>query len=357
VLYAFQGGQDAQAPREPLIAVDGTLYGVARGGAHGYGAVYAVTLGGTESLLYSFQGGLDGSDPIGGLLEVNGSLYGVTQLGGDGTGFVDGKIFAVSLSGSEQQVAAFKRSVGNGPTGGLVRLGASLYGALTSLGGTRADPNPYGSIYKLTPSGRVRLVYAFTSASPPVSQAYWPVGPLLPYQGALYGVATRGPVADAGTVFRVTPGGTETTLYSFGEGVNPNAGLARVGNVFYGTTPGGGRNGSCGTIFAVAADGTERTVHDFAFPFPSGDGCLPYSGLTAVGDTLYGTTFHGGDRDVGTVFSFRAGGGGYKTIYSFGQYAGDAYEPAGPLLFLGGTLYGTSTGGGLGSGTVFSLTP
>ena len=67
---------------------------------------------------------------------------------------------------------------------------------------------------------------------------------------------TAGPTVD-GTVFKITPGGTLTTLYSFcsqsgcTDGYYSLAGLIQAtdGN-FYGTTSGGGANGD-GTVFKI----------------------------------------------------------------------------------------------------------
>ena len=61
--------------------------------------------------------------------------------------------------------------------------------------------------------------------------------------GNFYGTTSDGGANSGGTVFKITPGGTLTTLYSFAgsDGADPYAGLVQGsdGN-FYGTTCVGG---------------------------------------------------------------------------------------------------------------------
>src|SRR5208282_6384104 len=69
--------------------------------------------------------------------------------------------------------------------------------------------------------------------------------------GNFYGTTSGGGVYDQGTAFKVTPGGTLTTLYTFcsqincTDGAEPDAGLVQGTNGnFYGTTVNGGANGT-----------------------------------------------------------------------------------------------------------------
>jgi uncharacterized repeat protein (TIGR03803 family) len=87
--------------------------------------------------------------------------------------------------------------------------------------------------------------------------------------GDLYGTAPYGGANSGGTVFKVTPAGTVTTLYSFcaqlncADGKTPLAGLVLATNgIFYGTTSAGGLNGD-GTVFSITSAGTETTLHRF----------------------------------------------------------------------------------------------
>jgi uncharacterized repeat protein (TIGR03803 family) len=101
---------------------------------------------------------------------------------------------------------------------------------------------------------------------------------------------------------------TETNLYSFvssPDGALPQAGLIQGtdGN-FYGTTIYGGTNScGCGTVFRISPSGTETTLYSFVGS-PS-DGVFPRSGLVQGSDgNFYGTTEGGGTSNNGAVFRF-----------------------------------------------------
>ncbi len=114
--------------------------------------------------------------------------------------------------------------------------------------------------------------------------------------------SSRGGASGYGTVFEVTPDGTETVLHSFTGGTDgsyPAAGLLRdaKGNL-YGTTTGGGSDGY-GTVFRVTMTGTETVLHSFT----GSDGYYPIAGLVKdANGNLYGTTEFGGSHGSGTVF-------------------------------------------------------
>ncbi len=126
--------------------------------------------------------------------------------------------------------------------------------------------------------------------------------------GNFYGTTYSGGagIYGNGTVFKITPTGTLTTLYSFctqsgcADGDNPAAGLVQGtdGN-FYGTTTGGGANNG-GTVFKITPTGTLTTLYSFDFT----DGRTPFAGLVQATDgNFYGTTVSGGASADGTVFS------------------------------------------------------
>jgi uncharacterized repeat protein (TIGR03803 family) len=159
-------------------------------------------------------------------------------------------------------------------------------------------------------------------------------------------------------VFSLSTSGRETLLHSFrggsyNDGADPVSGVNAVVQTLYGTTARGGGSGD-GTVFSITPTGTETVLHSFS----GSDGSGPVASPLNVGTgTLYGTTENGGANGDGTVFSIRTSGYGYTVLYSFrgGQ---DGAHPLSGVVELNGKLYGTTSAGGAhNSGTVFSLKP
>ena len=121
--------------------------------------------------------------------------------------------------------------------------------------------------------------------------------------GNFYGTTEFGGANNGnGTVFKITPSGALTTLYDFAgsDGFEPQAGLVQGsdGN-FYGTTTGGGANNGKGTVFKITPSGALTTLYSFA----GSDGAFPQAGLVQGSDgNFYGTTAGGGTDFAGTVF-------------------------------------------------------
>jgi uncharacterized repeat protein (TIGR03803 family) len=362
VLHYFGGNPDGFLPDASLIDVKGTLYGTtAEGGMYGSGVVFSIAPDGTESVLYSFRGGSDGAEPAAALKSLKGTLYGTTTLGGGSANCTQGcgTVFSVTPDGTETVLHFFVGgSDGDAPNGSLIDVDGVLYGT-TYAGG---DPNcnqgfGCGTVFSITPGGTKTVLYAFKSGS----DGQFPKSELVDLDGTLYGTSQFGGDNDEGTVFAVTPDGTERVVYSFCSRLNcvdgavPYAGLTNVSGTLYGTTGQGGAHDS-GTVFSITPDGTESVLHSFG----SGrDGSAPFAGLTRIRGTLYGTTYYGGRHAGGTVFSI--GPRGIENVlYSFrGGNGSDGANPRAGLLNVRGTLYGTTASGGIHdylAGTVFSIT-
>ena len=168
----------------------------------------------------------------------------------------------------------------------------------------------------------------------------------------------------AGTVFRITAAGNLTTLYNFcsqtvcADGYEPLAGLAlgADGN-FYGTTYSGGVNSS-GTVFKITPDGTLTTLRSFCSTIEKGD-CLdgggPNGGLLQTSNlTFYATAQYGGVHGEGAIYSVTLSGA-LTVLHSLCCQDGD--QPRGSLIQgTTGDLYGTaSSGGTMNSGAVFRI--
>src|SRR5579863_6613825 len=97
--------------------------------------------------------------------------------------------------------------------------------------------------------------------------------------GNFYGTTLAGgasSASDGGTIFSMSPAGTETVLYSFCavsskclDGALPEALVQTSDGDFYGTTLEGGTvaacatNGGCGTLFRATRAGVLTTVYNF----------------------------------------------------------------------------------------------
>ena len=182
-------------------------------------------------------------------------------------------------------------------------------------------------------------------------------GLIMDKMGNLYGTTNGGGRHGEGTVYKLAPDGTETVLYSFcrkkfvcADGDGPVAGLVmdRKGNL-YGTTYYGGVDDFYGTVFKVTPTGTETVLHRFCSWRQCSDGCFPWAGLILdKKGNLYGTT-------TGGVYSgvvFKLTPGGTETVL------GNAYVPMAALVMdKNGNLYGTAQDGGTNYGSVFKVTP
>ncbi len=249
------------------------------------------------------------------------------------------------------------------PSGNVTAFHGALYGVTTN-GGT-GDKYPCqrgcGTVFTVGAAGE-RIVHTF--AGPPGDGAS-PESALIDAGGTLYGTTAEGGLYDRGTIYTITPSGTEKILYSFGrnvrDGLQPTSNLTNVDGVLYGTTYRGGSSAyCCGTVFAFTPSGRARIIYRFG---TSNDAELPDGAVTDVGGTLYGTTQYGGEYDRGTIYSITRSGE-ETIVHSFGA-PGDGNGPSGSLMDVNGTFYGTTEAGGApepppcqyGCGTVYSITP
>ncbi len=306
-MYSFTGGDDGANPVGVVIAdKTGNLYGTtAFGGAYANGVVFKLAPDGTETVLYSFTGSSDGALPFAGvIMDQSGNLYGTTLEGGD---YGAGNIFEVTPNGSETTLYSFTcQSDGCLPNAGLTEDKSGNFYGTTWYGGANFD----GNVYKLAPDGTLTTLYSFAGGN----DGFEPyAGVIFDKAGNLYGATAYGGGtgclgSGCGTVFKLTPGGTETVLYAFtggSDGAGPQANLYmdKKGNL-YGTTMQGGSgcDYGCGTVFEVSAGGVESTVHTFT----QSEGADSTSSLVAdsKGD-LFGTTQFAGTYGYGSVFKIK----------------------------------------------------
>jgi uncharacterized repeat protein (TIGR03803 family) len=311
---AQSGCPDGASPYATLVqATNGNLYGTTSGGgANGGGTVFKITLNGRLTTLYSFcsQGGCtDGQGPNHALIQAsNGNLYGTTFQGGANS---VGTVFKITPSGTWTKLHDFGSSNdGSSPEGDLVEAtDGNLYGT-THLGGDNDD----GTVFKMTLGGTLTTVYRFCAQSGCLDGAKPDAGLVQGADGKLYGTTFSGGVNALGTVFKITLNGRLTSLYSFcpqngcPDGAGPEAALVQAadGN-FYGTTISFGVNGH-GTIFRITPSGTLTTLYNFCAQSNCPDGAFPQATLLQdTNGTFYGTTPSGGANNDGTVFSLSVG--------------------------------------------------
>jgi uncharacterized repeat protein (TIGR03803 family) len=304
--------RDAQAPSANLIlGKNGDFYGVALDGEN-----IRMTSKGKLDVLYSNANSVSVAPLV---LASNGDFYGTMKLGGVNNNCYGycGSVFKMTAGGKLTTLYSFCSVYVNGvctdgaePTMGLVQgSDGNLYGT-TSIGGTDGVNGGYGTIFKITPTGTLTTIYSFpgyTQSSSALIQGA---------DGNFYGTTYSGgsgTYGAEGTFFTVTPGGALTTLYSFcnlqncADGAEPaNLYLANDGN-FYGITwQGGVNNNDQGTIFQITPSGTLTTLHTF----DGADGSGPNGGGTLMqhtNGTFYGTMWNCLGGCNGTVFSLNTG--------------------------------------------------
>jgi uncharacterized repeat protein (TIGR03803 family) len=330
----------------------------------------------TFTTLVGFDGANGGNPEAGLVQGRDGNFYGTTPLGGlrdcqNGQNDGCGTVFKITTTGALTTVHKFcTYNNRNGCVGGyfpyaelVLATDGSFYGD-TSGGGRYGD----GTIFKITSTGKLTTLNHF---DPNGGQS--PMAALLQAtDGNFYGTTQGGGMSGAGTVFKITPSGTLTTLYTFCPGGPPCtdgsylvAGLVQgTDGDFYGTTRFGGNcsiaGQGCGTIFKITPTGMLTTLYSFCSQVNCADGVWPVAGLVQGTDgNFYGTT-------VTTVFKITTKGM-LTTLYNFCPPANcpEALGPAAPLVrATDGNFYGTTPVGGAssacngsGCGTIFRITP
>jgi uncharacterized repeat protein (TIGR03803 family) len=364
VLYSFKGGiVDGGNPYGGLVLdAEGNLYGTAQQGGingcsgfYGCGAIYKLDTTGKETILYFFTGGSDGGTPLGGLVrDAQGNLYGTTSQGGNGLGC--GTVYKLDSTNQLTVIYTFPScytGANFGPQSGLARdAEGNLYGT------TYTDGNTFlGTIFKIDSSATFSILHSFSGWEGGVSYlSPFTLGP----DGNLYGVTTAGGSSSAGVVFKISPKGKYTVLYSFTGGPD---GYYATGSLavdssdnVYGATYSGGS--SSGVAYEVAETGEFSVLHTFSTDCsPSCGGGGTYGGGLIQDDAgnLYGTTAADG-YGAGTVFMIDVDKK-FHNLHSF--TGGDGSAPYAPVIRdANGDLYGTtSSGGEFEQGIVFELSP
>jgi len=330
-----------QGPYGLIQASDGNFYGTTEFGGdisacntEGCGTVFRLTPSDTLTTVYTFcaQDGVyctyeDGPTAI--VEGGDGNFYAAAEAG---------IIFKLTASGTLTALTDAVTSI----NGVIQDQAGNFYGASIDGG-----VNGGGFLFKITPSGTLTMLYSFCGQTDCTDGKY-PYGRLIQgSDGNFYGTTDQGGANNnGGTVFKMTPTGSLATLYSFCsqdvdiclDGQEPLAGLVEGadGN-FYGSTAEGGTGSNLGTIFKITPGGALTTLYSFG---TSGWGAPETPMLAGADGNFYGTT------GSGSMFQITPQGV-LTTLFDFASLGSG--EPSSITQGSNGSFYGTAGDGGVGT--------
>lgn len=251
--FKITDGENPTYP--PFQGQDNNFYGSAPGGSLGFGVVYKMTPAGALTALGNFDG-TNGNGPNLPTQGTDGNFYGTARFGathGFGCQIGCGTMYKLTSNGTITRLYSFGGWPNDGadPHGVLVQGNDGNFYGTTFSGGA----NNFGSVFKITRTGQTTILYSFCSQPGCVDGKTPWVGLVLGTDGNFYGTA-QGGAHNAGAIFKITPAGVYTVLYSFcnvnacADGFFPQTPLMQHTNgKFYGVTESGGANGLNGGVF------------------------------------------------------------------------------------------------------------
>jgi uncharacterized repeat protein (TIGR03803 family) len=218
-------------------------------------------------------------------------------------------------------LAVFNGLDGHGPYAAVVQgTDGNFYGTTNSGG----NDTQSGTLFRVTPSGKITSLYSFCSQPKCADGGFLSSAPVVGTDGNLYGVTGDGGAGRAGTFYRMTLDGKLTTLYSFcpadpcASGAGPNGIILGGDGNFYGTTGAGGNASSSGTIFSISPTGQFKLLYTFCSLTPNClDGDNPYyPPILGTDGNFYGVTYFGGTQEGGVLYELTPSGI-YTVLYNF----------------------------------------
>jgi uncharacterized repeat protein (TIGR03803 family) len=272
------------------------------------------------SMLASFSG-TNGADPLAPLIQGrDGNFYGTTYDGGPTTDRSDlghagfGTVFKVTPSGILTSLAAFYGTNGSHPRAALVQASDGNFYGTTYYGGLATNtpfngPAGYGTVFKMTPDGNLTMLFSFD-----VTNGACPTAGLVEgTDGLLYGTtsyggasfsdprAARSGVPGEGTIFRISTNGDFTIVFSFTPDTQGGQPMAPLTLGSDGSFYGIGAGGAYGwgEIFRLSLDGTYTPIA----PLDSVNGGPGLSALVESRDGgFYGVAEASGAYGCGAVY-------------------------------------------------------
>lgn len=275
----------------------------------------------------------------------NGKFYGVTQYGGINE---RGMLFEWDpASGTITGKIPFSEALGYAPCESLVLKDGKLYG-FTSLGGTGGR----GGLFEWDPD--LNLYNRRNEFGP--SSGYFPVGKLTLLNGKFYGINADGGTNNVGTFFEWDPVTSNLTpkLNRTMAGGYGRSELTVKDNKFYGTASYGGAH-DMGTVFEWDPV-TNHFQKKMDFPPNSGNEPL---GLTVFNDKFYGITsdpeFY---QTTGALFEWDPATNQFTKMQELTQNTLIGMGAYRSLSVIDGKLYGTTFRGGYRNlGSLFEWDP
>jgi uncharacterized repeat protein (TIGR03803 family) len=336
-------------------------------------ALCLATAGAVQAQTFTLLARFDvtnGAEPYYGALiqGIDGNFWGTTETGGLYTGNGQalcqqtgcGTVFKISPKGKLTTVYNFCQQTncvdGIAPYYGLVQDTAGNFFGTTYYGGSEL----LGNLFELTPQGQLTNIHSFCTGS--CDDGRQPSSDLIEdTDGNFYGASSFG-----GVIYEVTPSGDFTFKPASAEGYGLSPFIEATDGHFWGIGhPGENHEGSIATI---TKSGEYQTLHSFCSKSNCTDGSEGNWLMQAADGNFYGNTLYGGANDKGVVFKFTPSGH-YSIVYNFCslENCADGGVPYGSLIQgTDGNFYGTTTFGGVavvngqifdGYGTVFQLTP
>lgn len=301
ILYSFQNLSDGGIPYGPLVRDPaGNLYGeTSSGGTSNYGTIFKVTPAGKESVLYNFSQELAVTGGAGLARDSSGNLYGYNTNG-------NGSVFELTATGQYKTLYTFCQL--SGCTDGYspmyrptLSANGVIYG-LTEYGGDASCfADGCGVVFELDTSGNETVLHTFTGGSNGQSPSS---NLAIDSAGNLYGTTGLGGTGYWGVMFKIDTSNNYSILYNFcsqtncADGASPGGYLVVSSGNVYGINQGSGEPPEqYGNIFKVTPTGAESVLFTAAGPAGLGSGLV-----TDRSGNLYGTTWDGGPAHTGTVY-------------------------------------------------------